>query len=84
MRQAGILFIFFICQKKNKKKKTDEATFLFDQNIMGHLFFVHFKHKNDNLLILASEKNRRGHFLTSLKKTNEGHLKQMEEGLRYN
>ena len=40
--------------------------FLFDQNIMGHLF-VHFKHKNDNLLILSSEKIDEATFFKSEK-----------------
>ena len=51
MRQAGFFFI---------SQKTDEATFfyfLFDQNTMRLLFFVHFKHKNADILILTFEKN---------------------------
>ena len=37
------------------KKHTDETTFfLFHQNLMRHLF-VHFKHKNVEILILTSE-----------------------------
>ena len=45
MRQAGLF-----------SQKTDEATFLFlyFQNLMRHLFFVHFKHKNVGILILTS------------------------------
>ena len=30
--------------------------FLFDQNTMRHLFFVHFKHKNADILILTFKK----------------------------
>ena len=63
--------------------------FLFDQNIMGHLqkaFVVHFKHKNANILILASEKIDEAAFFIKSEKKNpdEGHLKQMREGLRNN
>ena len=61
--QAGFfLFIFFI------SPKTDEATFLFDQNIMGHhvFWFWHLK-------------KRGGHFFQVWKKTDEGHLKQMRD-----
>ena len=38
------LFLFFICHF---------FYFLFDQNTMRHLFFVHFKHKNADILILT-------------------------------
>ena len=53
---------------------------------MRHLFFVHFYHKNADILILTFEKNESGHFFLfkSEKKTDEGHLKQMREGLRNN
>ena len=42
-------FLFFIFQK------TDEATFLFHGKLMRHLFFVHFKYKNVDILILTYE-----------------------------
>ena len=78
MRQAGFLF----------PEKQMRPLFLFDQNIMGHLqkaFVVHFKHKNANILILASEKIDEAAFFSSLKKKpDEGHLKQMREGPRNN
>ena len=46
---------------------------------MRHLFFVHFKHK------IADIMNEATFFLfKSEKKTDEGHLKQMREGLRNN
>ena len=48
---------------------------------MGHLFFVHFKHKNDDILILTFKKINEA---MSVKKADEGHLKQMREGLRNN
>ena len=53
---------------------------------MRHLFFVHFKHKNAGILILTLKKmNETTFFLfKSEKKTDEGHLKQMREGLRNN
>ena len=52
---------------------------------MGHLFLFIFKEKNDNHLILASAKKKdEATFCSSLKKTDEGHLKQMKEDLRCN
>ena len=64
MRQAGFYLYF-------SKKKTDEATFfffLFDQKNNGAPFFVHFKHRNANILILASEKIDEVTSFSSLKK----------------
>ena len=61
MRQAGFYFYFLFLISP----KTDEATFLFDQNTMRHLSFVHFKHKNADILILTFEKNESGHFFYS-------------------
>ena len=60
--------------------------FLFDQNTMRHLFFVQFKHKNADILILTFEKMNEATFFLfkSEKKRDEGHLKQMREGLRNN
>ena len=82
--EAGrFLFLFFISQK------TDEATFFFFYLIKtqwGTFFCVHFKQKNADILILTFEKNEWGHifFIQVWKKTDEGHLKQMREGLRNN
>ena len=46
-------------------------------------FVVHFKHKNVVILILTSKQKNEATFLLlkSEKKANEGHLKQMREGL---
>ena len=49
MRQAGFLFIFFISQKQMRP--------LFFPFFIKHNG-AHFKHKNANILILASEKYR--------------------------
>ena len=78
MRQAGFYFYFLF------PKKTDEATILFFilSKPNEAPFFVHFKHKNVDILILTSE----GTFFLfkSEKETDGGHLKQMREGLRNN
>ena len=53
MRQAGFYF-YFLFPKKHVRPL---FYFLFDQNTMRHFFFVHFKHKNADILILTFEKN---------------------------
>ena len=58
MRQAGF-FVFFGGVEGGGviSKKTDDATFLFFilSKPNEEPFFVHFKHKNDDILILTSE-----------------------------
>ena len=48
------LRIFFLLPKKQMRPL---FYFLFDQNTMRHLFFVNFKHKNVDILILTFEKS---------------------------
>ena len=54
MRQAGFYF-YFLFPKKQMRPLFYFVLDLLDQNLMRHLFFVHFKHKNVDILILTSE-----------------------------
>ena len=78
--EAGrFLSLLFI----SPKQMTPLFSFFFSsKTIKRHLFLVHCKFKNVDILILTNKINEATFLSMSEKRTHEGHLKQMREGLR--